>query len=165
MMILEPETSPRRGYGFVDGYAYANDGPNDLCGGMTEAMNQAMADALVRPRQVDSISAWGPGHRLIDAAEARALREVFGPHLDEISTASIKGAIGNPLGAAGAIQAVTAALSSCTGLIPATVNWQFPDPECVLNLSAQPRMVSPAITLINAHGLSGVNASLIFKKC
>ena len=129
------------------------------------AMQQAMADARMRPQQIDAINAWGPGHRLIDAAEASALEEVFGRKLGEIPAMSIKGAVGNPLGAAGAIQTATVALSNVTGLMPATVNWRHPDPACPLNLSGQPRMLTSDATLINAHGLSGVNASLVINRC
>jgi 3-oxoacyl-(acyl-carrier-protein) synthase len=165
MVVLEPETSPRQGYCYVDGYAYANDAPEDLCGGMATAMQHALADARVRPWEVDSISAWGPGHRLIDAAESRSLEAVFGEKLAEIPTYSIKGSIGNPLGAAGAIQTISAALSARTGCMPATVNWRFPDPACPLNLSGENRTITQDVTLINAHGLSGVNASLIVRRC
>jgi 3-oxoacyl-(acyl-carrier-protein) synthase len=165
MFVIETETSPRPGYSFVTGYAYSNDRPKELCSGMAVAMKQALADANIRAAQVECISAWGPGHRLIDAAEARMLDEVFGKQLAGIPALSIKGSIGNPLGAAGAIQVAAAALSQKTGYIPPTVNWQFPDPDCPLNLCANQRHISHDVTLVNAHGLSGVNSSLILHRC
>lgn len=165
MFVIEPETSPRRGYSYLSGYAYSNDQPDDLCGGMSGAMKQAMADAGTRPDQIDAISAWGPGHRLIDAAEARNLQNVFGSRLAEIPAVSIKGALGNPLGAAGAMQVAAAALSQHTGIIPPTVNWEFKDPACPLHLSARSCFVAHEVTLINGHGLCGVNASLVLERC
>ncbi len=165
MFVIEPETSPRPGYSYITGYAFANDEPNDLCGGMAVAARQAMASARIRPEQVDVINAWGPGHKLIDETEARAMNQVFQSLLPGIPVVSIKGSIGNPLGAAPAIQLATAALGHRFGLIPPTVNWDYPDPSCPFNLSNQPRSVSHAVTLINAHGLAGVNAALVLERC
>ncbi len=165
MFVLECEDSIRPGYSYVDGYAYANDPSGNLCGGMGIAMNMALADGRLKSQDIDSISAWGPGHRLIDAAEARELQRIFGSRLASIPTVSIKGAIGNPLGAAPAIQVAAAALSQRHGLIPPTVNWRHPDPECPLRLSANIVSVEHVSTLINAHGISGVNASLLLTRC
>jgi 3-oxoacyl-[acyl-carrier-protein] synthase II len=88
---------------------------------------------------------------------------MFGARLPEIATVSLKGAIGNPLGAAGAIQVASAALTFRTGVVPPTVNWETPDPDCALNLSNQPRHLLPRTALVNAHGLSGSNATLIIE--
>ena len=77
---------------------------------------------------------------------------------------SLKGAIGNPLGAGGAIQAGCAALAMSLGAVPPTVNWRFPDPACPLNLSAQPRFISHRTALVNAHGLSGTNTCLVLAR-
>jgi len=77
---------------------------------------------------------------------------------------SIKGAIGNPLGAAGAIQTGCAALGLAHGIIPPTVNWVHPDPSCRLNLRASTRYVAHETILINAHGLSGTNSCLVLAK-
>ena len=70
----------------------------------------------------------------------------------------------NRLGAGGAIQVVAAALGLRDGVIPPTVNWQFPDPDCPLNLSAAARLVAHRLTLVNSHGLSGTNACLVLSK-
>lgn len=165
MFVIEPESTPRRGYSFVDGYAFSNDRPDDLCGGMASAMRLAMADAGASVEQIDVINAWGPGHRAIDAAEGRATRTVFGSRLLEIPSFSIKGAIGNPLGAAPAIQIAATALSHRSGLLPPTVNWEFPDPECPFNLNGRARAMPHDVALVNSHGLSGVNASLVMRRC
>jgi len=111
------------------------------------------------------ISAWGPGHKEIDAIEAGILREIFGKEIDRVPTVSIKGSIGNPFAAAGAIQAGCAALGLVESFLPPTVNWTHPDPACNLNLSARPRFMSFSRALINSHGLSGTNSSLLLERC
>jgi 3-oxoacyl-(acyl-carrier-protein) synthase len=165
IVVIEPERSPRPAYAFIDGYAYRNDLENELCGGMSGAMEHALADAQLHRSQIDTISAWGPGHWQVDACEARELNRVFGPLLKTIPTFSIKGAIGSPLGAASAIQVLTAALSLRHAILPPTVNWEYPDPSCALNLSNRRRDVAHTVTLVNAHGLSGVNSSMILRRC
>ena len=165
MFVLEQESSVRPGYSYVSGYAFANDGPNDLCGGITVAGRLALAAAGLRPAQVEAISAWGPGHKLIDEAEARAMAGLFGPALQEIPVVSIKGAVGAALGAAPAIQVAAAALGQRFGILPPTVNWDYPDPSCPLKLSNRSRAMSHSSTLINAHGVGNVNACLILERC
>lgn len=161
LFVLEPEESPRPGYAFVEGYAFASDPLEHPGGGLGDAIKLALANAKMHPEEIDAISAWGPGHKIIDAAEAKALSVAFKGALSNIPAVSIKGAIGNPLGAAGAIQAGCAALGLKHGAIPPTVNWQFPDPACPLNLSAQARYISHRTALVNAHGLSGTNTCLV----
>jgi 3-oxoacyl-(acyl-carrier-protein) synthase len=165
LFVIEPESSSRRGYSMITGYAFANDSNGDLCGGLESSTRRAMADAGVRVASVDAISAWGPGHRLIDAGEARAMKRIFSTALSEVPSFSIKGAIGSPMGAAGPIQIAATALGQSSGIIPPTVNWEYPDPECPLNLARSARVVQHSTTLINAHGLAGVNSSMILERC
>lgn len=126
-------------------------------------MTMALANARRKPAEIDYINAWGPGHEHIDRVEAQCLVQMFGSRISQIAAASLKGSIGNPLGAAGAIQTASTALTFRHGIIPPTVNWETPDPDCPLNLSAQPRHFQPSIALVNAHGLSGSNATLILE--
>ncbi|MES2694548.1 MAG: beta-ketoacyl synthase N-terminal-like domain-containing protein [Verrucomicrobiota bacterium] len=163
IMILEPESSPRPGYAYIRGYSFATDPVTKPGEGFYDAIRVAMANAGLRSSDVDMINAWGPGHKQIDAIEARVLRDIFGNHLDQIPTASIKGALGNPFAAAGAIQVGCAALGLRDGFIPPTVNWQRPDPSCRLNLSARARFMSFNCALVNSHGLSGTNASVLLE--
>jgi 3-oxoacyl-(acyl-carrier-protein) synthase len=165
MMILEPETSPRPGYALVSGYSFASDPGVRLSEGLRNAIEQCLANARTRTGNVETINAWGPGHREIDAAESGVLREVFGDKLNSIPTVSIKGAIGNPFAAAGAIQAGVAALGLKHSFIPPTVNWQHSDPACRLNLSSRPRFLSFDTVLVNSHGLSGTNSALLLESC
>jgi 3-oxoacyl-(acyl-carrier-protein) synthase len=164
MLVLEPESSPRPAYAWITGYGYSNDTNGVTASGISEAIRDALANACRRPEEVDYVNAWGPGHRTIDASEAFALKCQFGARLAEIPVSSIKGAIGTPLGASGAIQTASAALSLRHGLIPPTVNWEHPDPNCPLNLSSQARRLNPTITIINTHGLSGTNSCLVLEK-
>jgi 3-oxoacyl-[acyl-carrier-protein] synthase II len=165
MFVIEPETSKRRGYSYVAGYGFANDRPTDSCGGMKAAGKIALADAGLRPEEIDAINAWGPGHKFIDEGEARAMVDLFKSALAEIPAVSIKGAIGSPLGAAPAIQVAVTALAQKFGIIPPTVNWEYPDPACPLNLSGHARNVDHVYTLINSHGVGSVNSSLLLARC
>lgn len=164
IVVMEPEESPRPGYAFVAGYAYARDARGELCGGLARSAQLALANAGLRPADVECISACGPGHREVDAAESAALGRVFGAHLGSVPAYSIKGAIGNPLGAAPAIQVGCAALGLRHGLLPPTVNWQYPDPACPLNLSSRARYVDHSVTLVDAHGMAGTNACLVIQR-
>jgi 3-oxoacyl-[acyl-carrier-protein] synthase II len=164
VVLLEAEESPRPAYAWIGGYAYGND-DGDLAGnGLTRTMKMALANARCPASAVDLINAWGPGHVQIDAVEAGCLCKFFGARIAEIPTVSLKGAVGNPLGAAGSIQVASAALSLRTGRVPPTVNWETPDPECPLNLSAVARDVGCSVALVNAHGLCGTNASMILTR-
>lgn len=161
VLLLESEASPRPAYAWVSGYAYCSDTAGLSGSGMTEAMRMALANARRTPADIDFINAWGPGHESVDRVEAECMREVFGERLPEIATVSLKGAIGNPLGAAGAIQVASVCVSFRTGIVPPTVNWETPDPDCPLNLSSKSRYLQPHVAIINAHGLGGSNAALV----
>jgi 3-oxoacyl-(acyl-carrier-protein) synthase len=164
ILVLEADASPRRGYAYVAGHGYASDPPGNPCGGLHEAITLAVNNSGVRRTDIEAISAWGPGHKILDAAEATIMRDFFGAALSDIPVVSLKGAIGNPLGAAGAIQIGCAALGMTYSVIPPTVNWQYPDPACCLNLSSQVRYVPHRTVLINAHGLSGTNSCIVLTK-
>jgi 3-oxoacyl-(acyl-carrier-protein) synthase len=161
VLILEAEESPRPAYAWVGGYAYGNDDVGNSGNGLAATMKMALANSGCRAASVDLINAWGPGHSEIDAVEANCLRTFFGERLEKIPAVSLKGAIGNPLGAAGSIQVASTALSLKTGRIPPTVNWETPDPDCPLNLSANARDIGCSVAVVNAHGLCGTNASMV----
>ncbi len=164
VMILEPEESPAPALGYVSGYAYASDSIGKPEEGLAIAMEMALANAGLHRQQVDTINAWGPGHRVLDAAEARAVHHVFGSRALEIPAFSIKGAIGNPLGAAGAIQVGASVLGFAGNGLPPTVNWDRPDPACNLCLSREALPVASQHVMVNTHGLSGTNACLVVSR-
>jgi len=164
MFLLEPESSPRPGYCFLTGYGYANDSTEYVGSGWRASMRMALANARRSPREIDFISAWGPGHREIDLREAQSLRGLFGDLLDYIPVASIKGAIGSPMAAAGAIQVASTVLTIRHGLVPPTVNWETPDPDCPLSLANTPRHLPVGRALVNGHGISGSNSSMVLER-
>ncbi len=164
VMILEAEGQGGAAYAHIEGHGYASDASDQPCGGLLEAMRLAVGNAGLRPHEIEAVSAWGPGHKTIDAAEAMMMMRFFGKNLGELPVYSLKGAVGNPLGAAGAIQAGCAALGLKEGFLPPTVNWTYPDSACALNLSPVARFVSHDNVLINAHGLSGTNACLVLHR-
>lgn len=164
MFVLEPESSPRPAYAFVDGYAYATDPAGELLGGLTQSIRLALANARMSPGEVECINAWGPGHLVIDATESRVLRDIFGERLSSLPTFSVKGAVGNPLAAGGPIQLAAGLLGMREGLIPPTVNFEYPDPDCPLCLSNRVRHLPHSTQLLDAHGLSGTNACLVLRR-
>lgn len=164
ILLLEPDSSPRNAYAYVSGHGFASDAESQICSGLGCAIEIALGNSGMRPSQVDVVSAWGPGHRVIDAKEASVLKQIFGACLERMPTYSIKGAIGNPLGAASAIQVGCEALCMRNDLVPPTVNWRYPDPECKLSLCEQSRYIEHKSTIINAHGLSGSNSCLVLER-
>jgi 3-oxoacyl-(acyl-carrier-protein) synthase len=165
MMILEPEESPREGYAIISGYASAADSHSGAGSGMFLAIRGALANANLDCDHVDLINAWGPGHKEIDASEAHVINSVFGSRTREMPAFSVKGAIGNPFAAAGAIQVGLSALCIRDAWVPPTVNWAASDPACSLNLSSASRVTPVGSVLVNSHGLSGTNASLVVVRC
>lgn len=133
------------------------------CSGFTVTMRGAMRNAACDPGEVDFISAWGCGHPTLDRVETETIKEVFGNRAYDIPVGSIKGVIGSPLAAAGAIQTVTVALSYAHGILPPTTNWEYRDADCDLDyIAARPRRVRLRKCLLNAHGLGGGNTSILF---
>ena len=164
MVILEPEESPREPYAWIDGYASANDEDGPSGNGLTATMKMALANARRRADEIDLINAWGSGHAVLDRTEAASLYQIFGEKLTKTPAVSLKGAIGNPFAAAGPIQVASVSLSLKTGRLPPTVNWETPDPECPLHLCREARDIGFNFALINAHGISGNNASMILRR-
>lgn len=154
----------------VLGYAASSDGfhiaqPDPQGHGAVRAMAWALADAGVRPEQVDYINAHGTGTPLNDAVETRAIKRVFGQHAYEVPVSSTKSMIGHAMGGAGAIEAVVCVLTLRDQIIHPTLNLERPDPECDLDyLPDGPRSVPVGIVLSNSFGLGGQNACLVLGK-
>lgn len=165
MCVLEPESSPRKGYAIIEGYSHSTDHPSNPAMGLPHAIELCLANAGTKVSEVSAINAWGPGHKEIDAMEAASILKVFGSMSKCVPVSSIKGAIGNPFAAAGALQVGCAALGLQGSFIPPTVNWKTRDPRCDLLLSGKPRFLDQSKVLINAHGVSGTNACMILRRC
>ncbi len=160
-VILESMDSPRPGYGVLKGYASGKDIGEFPGDGMTWVMEDALHNSRTRKETIDYISAWGPGHFILDLNEAEALEETFGDLLNNIPIASIKGAVGHALGASSIMQFISTTLSLHRGIIPPTTNLEFLDPDCSLLLSSKSRMLKPKVALVNSHGIGNNNSSLI----
>lgn len=130
--------------------------------GLEMTMRGALENAGRAPADVDYVSAWGCGHPLFDLCETRAIKAALGTDAYRVAVGSIKGAIGIPLGAAGALQLVTTALSHRHGILLPTVNSILRDLDCDLDyVSDHPRRVRLRHSLHNAHGMSGGNITLL----
>ena len=146
----------------LGGHACLDPAKNRPGSGLETTMRTAMANASVSPEHIDYISAWGAGHPVLDRYETEAIKNVFGGHAHQIAVSSIKGVIGNPLGAAGALQVVALCLGYRQSLLPPTANLEHPDMDCDLDfIKDRPRRLRLRNSLINAHGLGGGNTSLV----
>jgi 3-oxoacyl-(acyl-carrier-protein) synthase len=164
MFVLEAEESPRRAHARVAGTASKRESDNRPWEALGEAVRLCLGNAGLRPSAIDCIHADGIGHKGLDLAEAVALGAGFGTRLASIPVVSIKGAVGNALGAAGAIQVGCAALGMRHSMIAPTVNWRHPDPSCLLNLSASPRLLAMGTALVVGRDLAGSVSCLILKQ-
>ncbi len=129
-------------------------------------MRLALADGRLHPSGIDYISAHAPSDRVSDAVESQAIKRVFGPKLCyRIPISSIKSMIGNPLAAAGILQVISSVLTINRGIIPPTINYEYPDPRCDLDYvpnAAREKEVSTV--LINSHGLGASDTTLIIRE-
>jgi 3-oxoacyl-[acyl-carrier-protein] synthase II len=129
------------------------------------AMSVALADAGFNTEEVDHINAHGTSTKVNDRVESSAIRKAFGAHTRKILVSSNKSMIGHTLGAAGAIEAAATVLSLHYGIIPPTINYRNPDPECDLTIVAnEAREVRVKAALSNSFGFGGQNGVLAFVK-
>jgi 3-oxoacyl-[acyl-carrier-protein] synthase II len=129
------------------------------------AMSAALADAGFNTEEVDHINAHGTSTKVNDRVESSAVRKAFGAHTRKILVSSNKSMIGHTLGAAGAIEAAATVLSLHYGIIPPTINYRNPDPECDLTIVAnEAREVRVKAALSNSFGFGGQNGVLAFVK-
>lgn len=147
----------------ISGYATQRDRAPEYPGsGLVDSMRLSLANASRSERDIDYISAYGPGHPLLDAAEVRYIKEVFGERAYSIPISSIKGVTGNPLAAAGPLQLAACALSFRDQIIAPTANCDLPDPECDLDfVPLRPRRAKLNCILMNVRGLGGSASSLV----
>jgi 3-oxoacyl-[acyl-carrier-protein] synthase II len=152
------------GYGATDD-AYHITAPAPEGEGAARAMEAALKDGKVSYDMVDYINAHGTSTEYNDKFETMAIKKVFKDHAYKLCVSSNKSMLGHLLGAAGAVEAVATVLTITHGIVPPTINYQTPDPECDLNYvpnKAIEREVNYAIS--NSFGFGGHNATLLFKK-
>ncbi|MCK9266643.1 beta-ketoacyl-ACP synthase II [bacterium] len=145
--------------------AYHITAPHPEGEGAALSMKYALEDSLVDVENVDYINAHGTSTNLNDKGETFAIKSVFGKRSYDIPVSSIKSMIGHTLGAAGAIEFVSTCLTIKEGLIPPTINYEFPDPDCDLFYVPNKAMNKEVeIALSNSFGFGGHNISLVLKK-
>ena len=143
-----------------DAYHMAAPDPDSV--GVVEMMRTALERGGVAPEGVDYINAHGTSTPLGDLAETKAIKEVFGEHAYELAVSSTKSVMGHTFGAAGAIEAIMCALAVHHGVIPPTINYEHPDPECDLDyVPNEARKADVRVALSNAMGLGGHNGCVL----
>ena len=152
------------GYGCT-GDAYHETAPDPTGAGGTACMQMALADANLKPEQVGYINAHGTSTHFNDKGESTIIKQVFGDHARKLAVSSTKGMTGHTLGAAGGIEAIASLLALRHGVLPPTINYTTPDPECDLDyIPNQARKAQVEYALSNNLGFGGHNASVIFKQ-
>jgi 3-oxoacyl-[acyl-carrier-protein] synthase II len=152
------------GYG-MSGDAYHITLPPEDGRGAHRVMLNALTDAGVTPDQVQYINAHGTSTPPNDKIETHAIKHLFGDHAPKLAVSSTKSMIGHLLGAAGAVEAGITSLVVQRGIIPPTINYDTPDPDCDLDyVPNKAREANVTYALSNSFGFGGTNASLLFKK-
>ncbi len=154
-------------YAEVVGYGTSNDAhhmaqPDPESVGVAEMMRAALMRSGVEPERVGYVNAHGTSTPQGDLAETKAIRAVFGAHADELAVSSTKSVLGHLFGAAGAVEAMMCVLALHEGVLPPTINYRKPDPECDLDyVPNESRPVQVDVALSNAMGLGGHNACVL----
>jgi len=170
MLVLEPYDAARargaRIWGEVLGFGMSSDAghitqPN--ADGAARAMRLALEDAQLAPQAIGYVNAHGTGTLANDATETQAIRAVFEGHAEALPVSSTKAMHGHALGAAGALEAAATLLALHHGLLPPTVNYDEPDPQCALDvIPNQARPASVQYALSNSFAFGGMNAVVAF---
>lgn len=171
-LVLESrEHAEQRGadiYASLKGYGQSCDAhhitaPREDGQGASDCMQYALEDADLEPDTVDYINAHGTSTPMNDKTETKAIRDAFGDHADELKVSSTKSTTGHLLGAAGAIEAIAAILAIDRNILPPTINYETPDPECDLDYVPNTKEeMDVQVSLSNTFGFGGHNATLAF---
>jgi 3-oxoacyl-[acyl-carrier-protein] synthase II len=130
------------------------------------AMQMALADADIDVSEIDYVNAHGTSTPLGDASETRVIKLALGEeNAAETPISSTKGSTGHCLGAAGAVEAIFSTMAIADGVLPPTINYEHPDPECDLDyVPNEARRADVRVTMSNSFGFGGHNASIVLKK-
>jgi len=152
------------GYGMT-GDAYHMTAPDPEGDGAARAMAAALQDAGIAPAAVQYINAHGTSTPYNDKFETVAIKRVFGEHARRLAVSSTKSMTGHLLGAAGGIEAIATVLALRDGVLPPTINYEKPDPDCDLDyVPNQARKQAVEVAMSNAFGFGGTNATLLFRR-
>jgi 3-oxoacyl-[acyl-carrier-protein] synthase II len=149
------------GYGSSSNAFRITDIPPDGAGAVV-SMRLALEDAGLSPHEIDYVNAHGTSTKMNDSSETRALRRVFGERADGLPTSSTKSQIGHLISAAGAVELMACISAMEEGIVPPTINYETPDPECDLDYvpnEARPQVITTALS--NSFGFGGSNCSII----
>jgi 3-oxoacyl-(acyl-carrier-protein) synthase len=173
MMVLEDlDRALSRGariYAELVGYGSTNDAyhlaaPAEGGEGLVRAMSMALSKAVISPDEVDYINPHGTGTMLGDRYETTAVKTVFGPHAYRLAISSTKSMTGHMMGAAGAVEGLACVLAIRDSVIPPTINYECPDPDCDLDYVPNVARQAPVrVAMSNSMGLGGHNSCLIFR--
>ncbi|MGK2945454.1 MAG: beta-ketoacyl-ACP synthase II [Desulfuromonadales bacterium] len=173
VILEEYESAKQRGakiYGEVAGYGLTGDAyhltaPSPGGEGAARCMKMALDTAGVNPEEVDYINAHGTSTPFNDLYETLAIKSVFGEYAKRLMVSSTKSMTGHLLGAAGGVEAIYTLLAMERGVVPPTINYTEPDPECDLDyVPNEARKADVKVALSNSLGFGGTNATLLFRK-
>ena len=152
------------GYG-ITGDAYHMSAPAPEGEGAARSMAMAMRHAKVNPEQIDYINAHGTSTPVGDKCETQAIKKVFGEYAKKLAISSTKSMTGHLLGAAGAVETAVCALAIRDGIVPPTINYENPDPDCDLDyVPNKARPMKVEVCLNNSLGFGGHNATIIVRR-
>ncbi len=139
--------------------------PDENGEGLANAMRLAVEEGGLKLTDIDHINAHGTSTYLNDMIETKAIKALFGEHAYNIPICANKSQTGHLLGAAGGMESVFTIMALHTGMIPGTINYETPDPECDLNyMGSGPQKLNPKNALCNSAGFGGTNASILYKR-
>ena len=172
LVLEEYEHAKKRGakiYGEIIGYALNGDAHHITATapegeGAARCMKLGLKSAGINPEQVDYINAHGTSTQA-DATETSAVKTVFGDHASKVMVSSTKSMTGHLLGAAGGVEAIYSLMALKHGVVPPTINYQTPDPECDLDyVPNEAREADIKVAMSNSFGFGGTNGVLLMKK-
>lgn len=173
LLLEERDAAMARGakiYCEITGYGMSSDAyhitsPSEDADGMMRVMQRALRNAKLPPESIDYINAHGTSTPVGDRIETLAIKRVFGDYAYKVAVSSTKSMTGHLLGAAGGLESAVAAKVVETGIIPPTINYDTPDPDCDLDyVPNKSRKKDVTHVMSNSFGFGGTNATLIFSK-
>ncbi len=172
MLVLEDydhaQARGARCYGEIVGYGATSDASHLTAPdseGQSQAIKRALQSAGLAPEDIDHVNAHGTSTKLNDEAESRALRMAFGAHADSVAVSANKSMLGHTMGASGALELVSTLLTLRDGVIPPTINYETPDPNCDLDyVPNHARQRAVRVALKNSFAFGGQNAVLVVRQ-
>jgi 3-oxoacyl-[acyl-carrier-protein] synthase II len=170
VLVLERETHARargaRPYAAIAGYAANCDAssmmqPDESGENLVVLMQSALASAGLDPADIRHVNAHATSTVANDKTESKALRMLLGGRCDDVPVTGVKSMTGHAIGASGALETAVAALSIREGILTPTINYEFPDPECDVDVVTRVRQLRPEVVLKMSYGFGGHNACLV----